>query len=321
MKKILLVAAITTFAVTGLLVSKPVYADLQCWTPPYTSYVNVQNASQCASENGGRLYDTFSGSWTNPTTGTAVYPPGDLCVGLAPAYRTSDPGVDGSCMAGYKLGEVTRDQNGNIVRINYADGSVETVNRDPSGNIIGTTYTPRPVPTPTQNPATPAQGGSNTGFCGNNGQGGVSCTYTPLEPLPGLPTSYGTSAGFANLVGNGYKLLLGLGSIIAVVILVIGGLSYMFSDVINTKMLAKSRIRNAFWAILILASSWLILNTINPQLVNFNLNINPLPGGTTGVANNPSITGVNNGTQTSPTVQEINSCESAGGHYTLNNNR
>ena len=120
-------------------------------------------------------------------------------------------------------------------------------------------------------------------FC----QGG-SCTYIPLEPLPGLPNSYGPNAGsgsFPELISKSFQLLLGAGAAIAVVMLIIGALTYMFSDVITDKFKAKERIRNTMWAIVLLVSSYLILNTINPDLVTFKLNLSALnSSGTSGGA-------------------------------------
>lgn len=111
-------------------------------------------------------------------------------------------------------------------------------------------------------------------FC----QGG-SCTYTSLEPLPGLPSTFGPNSGsFPELVSKSFQLLLGAGAAIAVVMLIIGALTYMFSDVITDKFKAKERIRNTMWAIVLLVSSYLILNTINPDLVTFKLNFSAISG-------------------------------------------
>lgn len=119
-------------------------------------------------------------------------------------------------------------------------------------------------------------------FC----QGG-SCTYVPLEPLPGLPDCYGPNppsscknpgGSFGTLVGNSFKLLIGAGALIAIIMIVLGALTYMFSDIAGNKKNALTRIRNAMWAIVILVSSYLILYTINPELVTFNLNLTPASG-------------------------------------------
>lgn len=108
---------------------------------------------------------------------------------------------------------------------------------------------------------------------------GGTCTYVPLEPLPCLAGSTGCKNGaldtssIASAIPNAFKLLIGAGAIIAVVMIVLGALTYMFSDIAGNKKNALTRIRNAMWAIVILVSSYLILYTINPDLVTFKLNL------------------------------------------------
>jgi hypothetical protein len=110
---------------------------------------------------------------------------------------------------------------------------------------------------------------------------GGSCTYVPLEPLPFLPNCFGpncaagkTNGSFASLIGGSFKLLIGAGGVIAVVMIVLGALTYMFSDIVGNKKKALDRIRGAMWAVVLLVSSYLILYTINPELLTFNLNLN-----------------------------------------------
>jgi hypothetical protein len=118
----------------------------------------------------------------------------------------------------------------------------------------------------------------STADCGAN----CNLKYTPLEPLPG---------GFSALEGkdinlylsayitSGFKLLILLGGLTAVVMLIIGGMSYMFSEVSpENKSKAKKRIIGAIWGLTLLLFSYLILNTINPQLVNFTTIFSPTAG-------------------------------------------
>lgn len=102
---------------------------------------------------------------------------------------------------------------------------------------------------------------------------GGSCTYEPLEPLPYLPNKYGPENSFASAIPGIFKLLIGAGATIAVVMIVLGALTYMFSDIVGNKNKALNRIRSAMWAIVLLVSSYLILATINPELVTFNLKL------------------------------------------------
>ncbi|HEV7449076.1 MAG TPA: pilin [Candidatus Paceibacterota bacterium] len=135
------------------------------------------------------------------------------------------------------------------------------------GNTIPTTNVGNPTFTPSFNTLNP------NAFCA-----GGTCTYTPLEPLPGFPTTFGgknSNNSISTEIGDALKIFIWLGAIVAVVILILGALTYMFSDVVTNKKNAIDRIRRAMWGILILGGSWLILNTINPQLVNLNLKIDP----------------------------------------------
>lgn len=104
--------------------------------------------------------------------------------------------------------------------------------------------------------ATPTQ------FC-NNG----ICTYTPLEPLPGQPAN-GQALTFAQYVGNIFTISIVIGGMIAVVVLVFSGITYMVSEALPQKDWGKRKMRQALWALLILLGSYLILSTINPNLVN-----------------------------------------------------
>lgn len=93
--------------------------------------------------------------------------------------------------------------------------------------------------------------------------------YTPLEPL----TAYngGKYANFADYLGTIYKLAITVGALIAVVMLVTGGVRYMLSESFTDIDKAKKRIINALWGLTILIGSFLILYTINPNLLTFNL--------------------------------------------------
>lgn len=93
--------------------------------------------------------------------------------------------------------------------------------------------------------------------------------YTPLEPLPGDIYESGKPGSFGSLLSGLFRILISLGGLIAVLALVIGGIAYMTSDAVNKTEWARGRIRSALWGLLILISSVLILNTINPQLRNF----------------------------------------------------
>ncbi|MDE1925166.1 MAG: hypothetical protein KGH79_03225 [Patescibacteria group bacterium] len=117
-------------------------------------------------------------------------------------------------------------------------------------------------------------GYAQTGSSPINGNPG----YTPLEPIPGLTTdTNGVANTFPNLIGRLFTIGIIVGALMAVLMLTIGGIQYMVSEAVPIKTQGLSRARNALWGILLIAMSWLILHTINPQLLIFNLN--PCPAG------------------------------------------
>ena len=128
---------------------------------------------------------------------------------------------------------------------------------------------------PTQSNSTPSPTQSATANTPANKTGG-NITYIPLEPLcttGNCPTSYGANgAGFAQYVSSAYRLLVVLGSLLAVVLLTIGGVRYMTGFSEGQLDSAKKQMRAALWGLLVVVGSYLILYTLNPDLLKFNLN-------------------------------------------------
>jgi hypothetical protein len=92
-------------------------------------------------------------------------------------------------------------------------------------------------------------------------------TYVPLEPLVGVNQS--GQAPFGELIGGFFRILINVGAFLAVVMFVIGGIIYMVSDSTFKKLKGKETVKAALIGLGILAGAWLILNTINPQLLTF----------------------------------------------------
>jgi hypothetical protein len=95
--------------------------------------------------------------------------------------------------------------------------------------------------------------------------------YIPLAPIDNVST--GAGVAFGEYIPNLYKLGIGLAAALAVVVLAWGGIRYMTSDVISNKSAAVQMMRNAVGGLILALSSFLLLNTINPDLVRFTLNI------------------------------------------------
>src|SRR3989344_5179787 len=115
----------------------------------------------------------------------------------------------------------------------------------------------------------------------------TNTTYQPLAPLPGLGDTIQTDSGckfdekgniipgsctnpcpFGNYLNIIIKLVIGIAAVLAMVMIVMGGIEYMTSDLISSKEAGKDTIRNAILGLLIALGAYLILNTINPQLLS-----------------------------------------------------
>lgn len=99
--------------------------------------------------------------------------------------------------------------------------------------------------------------------------------YKLLAPLPQGDAGVSADAtGLTTYLAQLFWFLLSAAVILALVMLIIGGVAYVGSAG-NTSILgdAKSRMTNALLGILLALSAWLILNLINPDLVDFSLPI------------------------------------------------
>ena len=104
--------------------------------------------------------------------------------------------------------------------------------------------------------------------CTSNNQ-----NYCLLAPLPGLGDQVDTTQGVGNYINTMIKITIGLISVLAVLMLVVGGIQYMFSNISHEIAGAKSRMTNAIFGLVLMLSSYLILNTINPKLVHITIGV------------------------------------------------
>ncbi len=149
---------------------------------------------------------------------------------------------------------------------------------------------------------------------------GPSATdYTLLAPLPGAeasfdPTSDGALGKYINLI---IKLVIGISAVLAVVMIVMGGIEYMGSELISGKESGIERIQNAILGLLIALGAYALLNTINPDLLKSDINIpeakvtvtlTELPGG---VYSSTGGAGAGIGGTCSVETKPDNACSSA----------
>jgi hypothetical protein len=121
-------------------------------------------------------------------------------------------------------------------------------------------------------------------------------TYVPLAPLPRLgdkecivTDSKGTQTTvkcfetqinketnpcpFGKYMNIMINLVIGLIAVGAVVMIVMGGIEYMTSELISSKQAGRERIVNALLGLLIAVGAYVLLNTINPQLLDMCLEL------------------------------------------------
>jgi hypothetical protein len=88
--------------------------------------------------------------------------------------------------------------------------------------------------------------------------------YKLLAPIGTFAQAPDNIGDYFNTI---FKIAIALCGVLAVVMIVIGGVQYMGDESIFGKTEAKSRITSAILGLLIALGSWAILNTINPDLL------------------------------------------------------
>ncbi len=99
--------------------------------------------------------------------------------------------------------------------------------------------------------------------------------YVPLAPI----TAQGVSLDTSNLTKfliSLVKLTIAASAALAVLMVIVGGVQYMSTDAFSGKSDAGKRIRNALFGFLLVMVSYLVLQTINPALVDFSVLNNDL---------------------------------------------
>lgn len=112
---------------------------------------------------------------------------------------------------------------------------------------------------------------------------GQGTTYDLLAPLPEGDNQLNTEGGFIEYAKQFFPFLLSIAAILAVVMIVVGGIQYTASAGSESAVKdAKDRIVNALLGLLLAVTAWLILYTINPDLIKLQINVNAPTGGNGG---------------------------------------
>lgn len=101
------------------------------------------------------------------------------------------------------------------------------------------------------------------------GTGGTGTSYKLLAPLPNLqsPGTTMESINLSDYISYAYKFMLALAVVLAVIMITIGGFEYMLSGAANTKSDALKKISDAVWGLILALVTYMILYTIDPNLI------------------------------------------------------
>lgn len=91
--------------------------------------------------------------------------------------------------------------------------------------------------------------------------------YTPLRALPGAEGAQSLQGYLKALFNVG----IGIAGILSVLMLMYGGVQYMTTEAFTGKSEAKDIIWRALLGLLLAFTSWIILNTINTDLLNLDI--------------------------------------------------
>jgi hypothetical protein len=93
--------------------------------------------------------------------------------------------------------------------------------------------------------------------------------FVPLSAIPGVTDT--TNLG--DYLNAAFQLGLVIATVLAVVMISLGGIEYMTTESITGKSGAKDRIENALIGLLLALLIWIILSTINPNLLKLDFTI------------------------------------------------
>lgn len=198
-------------------------------------------------------------------------------IGLfSPIYKLqAQTNPQGTCISN---GQIYTNWDQPSCKANNPNGNVSWIqNGGPKGNCTsnGQTYT-----------------GYDEASCKANSPNAVwAGPYVLLAPLPcqngdtgciqdakgnWVLTSFDPSSASGDNKIGGYlnvmiKIFIGLCAVLAVVMIVIGGIEYMTTELISSKEAGKERIRGAIFGLLLALGAWTLLNQINPDLLKSDL--------------------------------------------------
>jgi uncharacterized membrane protein len=91
--------------------------------------------------------------------------------------------------------------------------------------------------------------------------------------VPNLIDDNGRLPNLEDFLAGVFTFLIGAAAVLAVIQITTGGIQYMTSNAAGSIEDAKDKIRQAIIGLLLILATYIILNTINPALVNISIGI------------------------------------------------
>lgn len=91
------------------------------------------------------------------------------------------------------------------------------------------------------------------------------------KTLPNVGNEEGKVTDLGTYLNGMFLVGIGVATALAVVMITIGGVQYMVSESFGGKDAGREKISGAVWGLVLALGSFLILNTINPDLLSFNI--------------------------------------------------
>lgn len=103
---------------------------------------------------------------------------------------------------------------------------------------------------------------------GEGDSGFVPNSVELLAPLPGLE-NINENINISQYLRVLFRVTIGLTIFLAIIFLVLGGIEYATTDAFSGKEAGREKMTNAVLGLLLALSAYVILNTINPKLIDF----------------------------------------------------
>lgn len=100
---------------------------------------------------------------------------------------------------------------------------------------------------------------------------GQYCLLEPLQIGDKVFSEFSADTTIGGYVNIMFKIIIGIVGVLAVVMLVLGGVQYMSTDAISGKESGKETIQHALGGLILALGAFVILNTINPSILSLNI--------------------------------------------------